>query len=50
MDPWFEDSMSSKHMDKWQIEDKDERGSHAKIKIYTESLADPKMEDKSYRA
>ena len=25
MDPWFEDSMSSKHMDKWKIGDKDER-------------------------
>ena len=31
MDPWFEYSMSSKHMDKWQIGDKDERSVHAKM-------------------
>ena len=31
MDPCFEDSMSSKHMDKWQIRDKDERSAHAKF-------------------
>ena len=48
MDPWFEYSMSSKHMDKWQIGDKDERSAHAKIS--TESLADPKWKNKSYRA
>ena len=33
MDPWFEDSMSSKHMDKWQIGDKDERSAHVKISL-----------------
>ena len=43
MNPWFEYSISSKHMDKWQIEDKDERSAHAKMS--TESLADPKMEE-----
>ena len=43
VDPSFEDSMSSKHMDKWNIGDKDERFSHAKIS--TESLDDPKMEE-----
>ena len=43
MDPWFEDSMSSRHMDKWKIGDKDERSAHAKMS--TESLGDPKMED-----
>ena len=43
MDPWFEDSMSSKHMDKWKIGDKDKRSAHAKMS--TESLADPKMEE-----
>ena len=48
MDPWFEDSMSSKHMDKWQIGDKDETSARAKMS--TETLADPKMEKKSYRA
>ena len=41
MDPWFEDSMASKHMDKWSIGDKDERSAHAKMS--TESLADPKI-------
>ena len=48
MDPWFEYSMSSKDMDKWKIGDKDERNAHDKMS--TESLADPKMENKSYRA
>ena len=43
MDPWFEYSMFSKHMDKWKIGDKDERSAHAKMS--TESLADPKMEE-----
>ena len=43
MDPWFEDSMSSKHMNKWKIGDKDERSAHAKM--YIESLDDPKMEE-----
>ena len=43
MDPWFEDSMYSKHMDKWQIGDKDEMSAHDKMS--TESLGDPKMED-----
>ena len=43
MDPWFEDSMYSKHMDKWKIGDKDEMSAHAKMS--TESLGDPKMED-----
>ena len=43
MDPWFEDSMYSKRMDKWQIGDKDEMSAHAKMS--TESLGDPKMED-----
>ena len=42
MDTWFEDSISSKHMDKWQIGDKDERSVDAKMS--TESLTDPKME------
>ena len=45
MDPWFEDSISSKHMDKWHIGDKDERSAHAKMR--TQSLADPKMEEKN---
>ena len=40
MDPWFEYSMSSKHMDKWQIGDKDDRSAHAKMS--TESLIDKK--------
>ena len=31
MDPWFEDSMSSKHMDKWQIGDKDERSANVDV-------------------
>ena len=31
MDPWFEDSMSSKHMDKWQIGDKYERSAYANV-------------------
>ena len=43
MDPWFEDSISSKHMDKWQIGDKDERSADAKM--FTESLIGPKMEE-----
>ena len=43
MDPWFEDSMSSKHMDKRQIGDKDESSAHAKMSI--KSLDYPKMED-----
>jgi len=43
MDPRFEYSMSSKHMDKWQTGDKDKRSAHAKMS--TESLADPKMEE-----
>ena len=42
MDPQFEDLVSSKHMDKWKIGDKDERSAHAKIS--TESFYDPKME------
>ena len=45
MDPWFEDSMYSKHMDKWQIGDKDEMSAHAKMSI--ESLADQKMEEQN---
>ena len=48
MDPWFEDSMSSKHMDKWNIGDKDERSAHAKMS--TESLADPKMEEQKLKS
>ena len=40
MDPWFEDSMYSKRMDKWQIGDKDDMSAHAKMS--TESLADKK--------
>ena len=43
MDPWFEYSMSSKHMDKWKIGYKDDRSSHAKMCI--ESLHDRKMEE-----
>ena len=43
MDPWFEYSMSFKHMDKWQIGDKDERSAHAKMS--TESFTNPKMEE-----
>ena len=46
MDPWFEDSMSSKHI--WRIGDKDERSAHAKIS--TQLLADPNMKNKGYRA
>ena len=42
MDPWFEYSMSSKHIDKWKIGDKDERSARAKMS--TESLTDTKME------
>ena len=42
MDTWFEDSMPSKHMDKWHIGDKNEMSAHAKMS--TKSLADPKME------
>ena len=42
-DPWFEYSISYKHMDKWKIGDKDERSAHAKMS--TESLVDPKMEE-----
>ena len=42
MDPWFEYSVSSKHMDKWKIGDKDERSAHAKMS--SESFSDPKME------
>ena len=48
MDPWFEDSMSSKHMDKWQNGDKDERSAHAKMS--TESLTDPKMEEQKLQS
>ena len=48
MDPWFEDSISSKHMDKWQIGDKDERSADAKM--FTESLTDPKMEEKNLQS
>ena len=44
----FEDSMSSKNMDKWNIGDKDERSEHAKMS--TESLADPKMEEKKLQS
>ena len=33
MDPWFEDSMYSKHMDKWKIGDKDERSAYAKMSL-----------------
>ena len=43
MDLWFEYSMSSKHMDKWNIEDKDERSAHAKMS--TKSLTDPTIEE-----
>ena len=43
MDPWFEDSISSKHMYKWKIGDKDERSAHAKMS--TESLIYKKMEE-----
>ena len=35
-------------MDKWQIGDKDERSAHAKIS--TESLTDPKMEEKKLQS
>ena len=48
MDPWFEDSMSSKHMDKWYIGYKDERSAHAKRS--TESLANPKMEEQKLQS
>ena len=48
MDQWFEDSMSSKHMDKWKIGDKDKRSAHAKIS--TESLAHPKMEEQKLQS
>ena len=48
MDPWFKDSMSSKHMDKWQIGDKDERSAHAKMS--TESLTDQKMEEQKLQS
>ena len=48
MDPWFEDSMSSTHMDKRNIGDKDERSAHAKMS--TESLADPKMEEQKLQS
>ena len=48
MDPWFEYLMSSKHMDKWNIGDKDERSVHAKM--CTESLADPKMEEQKLQS
>ena len=48
MDPWFEDSMSSKHMDKWNIGDKVERCAHAIIP--TESLTDPKMEEQKIQS
>ena len=43
MDPWFKGSMSSKHMDKWKTGYKDERSAH--VKMFTESLVDPKMEE-----
>ena len=45
MDPWFEDLISSKHMDKWQIGDKDERSADAKMS--TKSLTDPKMKEQN---
>ena len=45
MDPWFEDSIFSKHMDKWKIGDKDERS--ADTKMSNESLTDPKMEEQN---
>ena len=48
MDPWFEDSMSSKHMDKWKIGDKVERSAHAIIP--TESLTNPKMEEQKIQS
>ena len=48
MDPWFEDSMFSKHMDKWNIGYKDERSAHAKMS--TKSLADPKMEEQKLQS
>ena len=48
MDPWFEDSISSKHMDKWKIGDKDERSVDAKIS--TESLTNPKMEEQKIQS
>ena len=45
MDPWFEDSISSKNMDKWKIGDKDKRIANAKMS--NESLTDPKMEEQN---
>ena len=48
MDTWFEDSISSKHMDKWKIGYKDERSAHAKMS--TESLVDPKMEEQKLKS
>ena len=47
-DPCFEDSVSSKHMDKWQIGDKDERSAHTKMS--TELLTDPKMEEQKLQS
>ena len=48
MDPWFEYSMSSKHMDKWRIGDKDEMSAHAKMS--TKSLADPKLKEQKKKS
>ena len=48
MDPWFEDSMSSKHTDKQQIEDKDERSVDSKMS--TESLTNPKIEEQNLQS
>lgn len=51
IDPFFEDSLSSKHMDKWQVGDKDERTQRsAHAKMSTESLTDPKMEEQKLQS
>ena len=48
MDPWFEHSICSNNIYKWNIGDKDERSAHAKMS--TESLSDPKMEEKNIQS
>ena len=48
MDPWFEDSISSKNMDKQKTRDKDERSAHAKMS--TKSLNDLKMEEQKLQS
>ena len=48
MDTWFVDSISSKHMDKWQIGDKDERSAHDKMS--TESFTNPKLEEQKLQS